>query len=495
MHVHGPGQIEFIPFPGDLKNRYQHFTEADLTGLREAGYAAPFTSLEDGVTQTSPESSGRAPQNRINNLSNHLDSAIPSLDKLRSIFTGELPMSETTQKPTILCISTYEKGQPFLRECAQLGVNVILLTVDKLENADWPRDSIARLITMPEGLSPEQVLNTVTYIAPEHSRSIVSYALDEFDLETAALLREHLRLPGMGESATRFFRDKLAMRVRAMQAGVRVPEFTPVFHYDDVRDFLSSVPGPWLLKPRTNASAIGIHKMSNPAEIWPLLDSLGDLQSHYLLERFVPGDIFHVEGITSKRDVLFSIPFQYGQPPMQTMHEGGVFTTRTLDRGSTEAIALTAMQKEVLAALGLTSGVTHTEFIRAHADGRFYFLETAARVGGAYIADVVEFAAGINPWKEWARLECAALFGRPYALPELRHEHAGSVICLARQQQPDTSAYTDPEVVYRLHKHHHAGVIVQSSSAQRIEALTGDYAQRFVKEFCAVMPVPDKATA
>lgn len=403
-------------------------------------------------------------------------------------------MSETSQKPTVLCISTYEKGQPFLRECALLGANVILLTVDKLESADWPRDSISRLVTVPEGLSPEQVLNTVTYMARTQPIDRI-VPLDEFDLETAALLREHLRLPGMGESATRFFRDKLAMRVRAMQAGVRVPEFTPVFHYDDVRGFLSSVPGPWLLKPRTNASAIGIHKLTDPAELWPLLDSLGDLQSHYLLERFVPGEIFHVEGITSKREVLFSIPFQYGQPPMQTMHEGGVFTTRTLDQGSTDAIALTAMHKEVLAALGLTSGVTHTEFIRSHADRQFYFLETAARVGGAYIADVVEFAAGINPWKEWARLECAALFGRSYALPELRHDHAGSVICLARQQQPDTSAYTDPEVVHRLHKHHHAGVIVQSSSPQRIETLTGDYAQRFLKEFCAVMPVPDKATA
>ena len=52
MLVHGPGGIEFVPFPSDLKNRYQHFTEADVTGLRQAGYAAPFTSLEEGIRQT-----------------------------------------------------------------------------------------------------------------------------------------------------------------------------------------------------------------------------------------------------------------------------------------------------------------------------------------------------------------------------------------------------------------------------------------------------------
>lgn len=403
-------------------------------------------------------------------------------------------MPEASQKPTVLCISTYEKGQPFLRELAHLGANVILLTVDPLEHADWPRSSISRLITMPEGLSPHQILDTVTYLGRTQPIDRI-VALDEFDLEVAALLREHLRLPGMGESATRFFRDKLAMRVRAMQAGIRVPDFTPVFHYDDVRGFLANVPSPWLLKPRTNASAIGIHKLQHAAELWPLLDSLGDLQSHYLLERFVPGEIFHVEGIVSKREVLFSIPFQYGQPPMQTMHEGGVFTTRTLDRGSPAALALTRMHKQVLDALELVSGVTHTEFIRGHADSQFYFLETAARVGGAYIADVVEFATGLNPWVEWARLEAAALFGRQYLLPGLRHGYAGSVISLARQQQPDTSAYTDAEIVHRLHKHHHAGIIVQSPSAARIETLTTQYAQRFLNDFCASMPVPDKATA
>ena len=52
MQVHGAGKIEYIPFPGDLKNRYQHFTEADVTGLRAAEYAGAFTALEDGVRQT-----------------------------------------------------------------------------------------------------------------------------------------------------------------------------------------------------------------------------------------------------------------------------------------------------------------------------------------------------------------------------------------------------------------------------------------------------------
>jgi ADP-L-glycero-D-manno-heptose 6-epimerase len=49
---HGKGEIEYIPFPADLRSAYQAFTEADLTALRAAGYDGAFTSLEDGVRLT-----------------------------------------------------------------------------------------------------------------------------------------------------------------------------------------------------------------------------------------------------------------------------------------------------------------------------------------------------------------------------------------------------------------------------------------------------------
>lgn len=398
------------------------------------------------------------------------------------------------QRQTILCISTYEKGQPFLREAARLGCDVVLLTVDKLKDADWPRESLNRLITMPENLTPGQILNTVSYLA-RGQRFDRIVALDEFDLEAAALLREHMRLPGLGESATRFFRDKLAMRVRAKEKGVPVPEFTSVFFYDDLRGFLDSVPGPWLLKPRTNASAIGIRKIEAPEQLWPVLDELGDLQSHYLLERFVPGEIFHVEGITWNHETLLGAPYKYGKPPMQTMHQGGVFSTRALPRSSNDASALETIHVQLIRALGLEYGVTHSEFIKSEADGTFYFLETAARVGGAHISDVVEYATGINPWVEWARLEVAALSGTEYDLPPVQPLYAGSVICLARQEQPDLSSFNVPEVVRKLERHHHAGLLLQADTAERIETLIREYSDRFLNEFYAFEPPPSKPSA
>jgi hypothetical protein len=138
----------------------------------------------------------------------------------------------------------------------------------------------------------------------------------------------------------------------------------------------------------------------------------------------------------------------------------------------------------------MVSGVSHTEFIRAYADGRLYFLESAARVGGAFIAEVVEHANGWNPWVEWARVEVAQLRGEPYVPPALKADYAGSVICLARQESPDVSGYADAEVVYRMHKHHHAGLIVRSAEAARVQALVEAYGVRFLEDFCARVEAP-----
>jgi ADP-L-glycero-D-manno-heptose 6-epimerase len=55
IHLLGQGRIEYIPFPESLVGKYQSFTQADLTGLRAAGYTRPFTELEEGIRLTLAE--------------------------------------------------------------------------------------------------------------------------------------------------------------------------------------------------------------------------------------------------------------------------------------------------------------------------------------------------------------------------------------------------------------------------------------------------------
>ena len=401
-------------------------------------------------------------------------------------------MSQKTER--FLCVSSYEKGQDFMCQLAELGVKPTLLTVDKLRDAPWPREILEEVATMPDGLSSQQVINTVAWMARGRVFDRL-VALDEFDMEIVAQLREHMRIPGMGITAMANYRDKLAMRMGAREAGFLVPEFVRVLNYDELRAYMDRVPAPWLLKPRSEAAALGIKKIQVPDDLWRALDELGDRQSYFLMEQFVPGEIFHVDSIVSEGEVVFSSVHQYGRPPMQVMHEGGVFTTRTVDRKSRDWAELTDLNSRLAPALGLERGVTHGEYIRAHADGRFYFLEIAARVGGAFIVDLVEHSTGVNLWREWAKIEVAHLRGEWYAPPAARQDYAGSVLCLAKEEEPDTSAFNAPEIVHRMKKHHHAGLIVRSEKPERVAQLLEEYSQAFMHQFMATMPAPDRPTA
>jgi biotin carboxylase len=395
--------------------------------------------------------------------------------------------------PTILCVSSYEKGQEFMRTCKREGWDVFLLTVEKLRDADWPREAITEAFYLPEELPLQGLINAVSYMA--RSRPIDRIvALDEFDMENVAALREHLRIPGMGLTTMRYFRDKLAMRGRAKEEGIAVPEFVHVLNYDDLRHFMARVKPPWLLKPRSQASGIGMKKINQEGELWPWLDQLGDQQSFYLLEQFVPGDVFHVDSIVSERKVVFAEAHAYGSPPLDVSHGGGVFTSRTLPRTSALSKSMLKINREVITALGLVRGVTHAEFLRAHDDGKIYFIEVAARVGGAYISNEIEAATGINLWREWAHLEIG-VGKKNYVPPKKRTGYAGVIISLARQETPDTSAYSDPEIVYRVPKHHHAGFVLSAPKAERIGELLDSYSGRFREDFYATQPVPDKPTA
>jgi biotin carboxylase len=386
-----------------------------------------------------------------------------------------------------LCIASYEKGHDFLRQCAEMGVKPTLLTLDKLRDSPWPYDVLEDLVAMPSGMTREQILNTVSWKARSRRFDRI-IALDEFDVQTAAEIREHMRIPGMGITTVANYRDKLAMRTSARDAGFLVPRFCRVLNYDELREYMDGVPAPWLLKPRSEASSLGIRKIEEQEQLWRALDELADRQSHFLLEEFVSGDIFHVDSIVSERKVVFSVVHQYGRPPMQIMHEGGVFTTRTVDRTSAEWEELTALNAALAPSLGMVRGVTHAEYIRGHADGRFYFLEIAARVGGAFIADLVEVSTGLNLWREWARLEVTNLRGQSYAPGETFESYAGSVLCLAQTAEPDTTSFNDPEIVVRIEKHHHAGMIVRSEDPERVRLLLEQYSEEFARRFLATMP-------
>ena len=406
-------------------------------------------------------------------------------------------MPESEARPlNVICLASYFKGGDFMRECKRLGCHVTLITKEKMLNEDWPHDSIDDLIAILNDADVPLFIDLAAFISRKTKPDLV-VALEEFDVMTAALIREHLGLPGMSSSTAKTFRDKFRMAEAAKAAKVEVPDYVPLINPGDVRDFMERVPAPWIIKPRSDVSAIGIRKVEEAEQVWRAIDELNERESlrerasYYLLAQFIPGEVFHVDSVVGDGRVLFAGANRYGRPPLEVAHHGGAYISRTIAHRSEDEKKLFEINRKLIKAFGLQRGAGHAEFIKSDADGKFYFLEMASRVGGAYIAEVLEAASGLNLWREWARIEVNGT--KAARLKPSRNEYARIVLSLAKQEYPDTNSYDDPEIVYRVKKLHHAGLIVRSQKLERVEELLSQYAGRFAEDFVAVEPPLEKA--
>jgi len=394
---------------------------------------------------------------------------------------------------TVLCISSYEKGHDFMRQCKEQGCRVLLLTSKSLEGALWSKDAIDEIFYIHDknkDWNMRDVIYGVSFMARmERIDRIV--ALDDFDVEKAASLREHLRVPGMGDTTARHFRDKLAMRMMAKEMNIPVPDFIHVLNHNDLNKFSETFPFPYIIKPRMLAGAYGLKKVFNKEEMWKQINHFGDEQSFFLMERFIPGNIYHVDSIIYENEIRFALASKYGRPPFEIAYEGRVFSSRTIERGSETEQKLLDLNEKVLKALGMLRGISHTEFIEAAQDGKIYFLETSARVGGANLSELVLAASGINLWREWAKIEILHGEGE-YKYPEVKNDYAGIITSLAKQERPDISSYNDPEIVWRLNKPYHAGFVIRSPRYHKIEQMLEDYTKRFYNDFFTTAPMKER---
>lgn len=392
------------------------------------------------------------------------------------------------QPLTFLCINGEYKGLDFLKACNEAGNKVYLVTSKSLENKPWPREHLEDIFFMedkePQVWNMDDLIAGTAYLMQENPIDVI-IALDDFDVEKAAHLREYFRIPGMGETTCRHFRDKLAMRMKAKDEGLTIPPFTNLFSNAAINEFADTVSPPWVVKPRGEASADGITKVHSKEELWQTVHKLGEKRHQYLVEQFKPGDVYHVDSLTVDGKVVFSRVSKYLSTPFEVAHGGGIFRSHTIAFGSEDDKELQKFNKEVLQGFGLKFSASHTEFIKAHEDGQFYFLETASRVGGAHLAEMVEASSGINLWKEWAKMETAMYRKEKYKLPKVRKDHAGIVVSLAKFQHPDDSGFQDEEIVWRLRKDYHIGLIVQHKKRERVLELLDDYGRKVAEGFHA----------
>lgn len=394
---------------------------------------------------------------------------------------------------TFLCVSNYFKGNAFLIALKKQGNRVFLITTEQLRDKPWAQEYIDEIFYMPgQDLDWDMnlLLKGVGGLMKEHKIDAI-VALDDYDVEKAAFLRENFRVPGMGQTTGRYFRDKLSMRMRAKDAGIRIPAFSSLFTNEDINQFADSVAPPWVLKPRSEASAHGIKKVYSKDELWQKINELGDNRIYYLIEQFKPGDVYHADGLQWQHKTVFLTVSKYLATPMEISQGGGIFRSANIKYGSADDKAIQKVNAAIMKAFGLKNGASHTEFIKCHEDGEIYFLETASRVGGAHLAEMVEAATGVNLWAEWAKIEDAEAKRTNYSAPKSSKNYAGIVLTLSKYEHPDLSSFDDPEVYFRVPLDYHAGLIVKSENQKRVMELLDSYAERFGRELSTSAEAPE----
>lgn len=390
---------------------------------------------------------------------------------------------------TFVCISNYFKGTDFIIQLKALGNKVYLVTSEKLRDKPWPKEYIDEIFYMQGSdveWNLEHLFLGVSNLMKSNKVDAI-VALDDYDVEKATYLRENLRIDGMGQTTGRYFRDKLAMRMRAKSCGIPIPAFCSLFNDHDINTFADTISPPWVLKPRSEASAAGIIKVFNKESLWNHINEMGNNRFKYLIEQFKPGDVYHCDSLILNGKLLFSLSSKYLATPMEISQGGGVFRTSNITYDSEDDVAIKSMNEKVLKGFGLKNGAAHTEFIKCKEDGQIYFLETSSRVGGAHIAEMVEAASNVNLWKEWAIIEDALVKEKKYQLPELKKEYAGIVLTLSKYQHPDLSSFSDPEVCFSVPLEYHAGLIIKSEREERIQELLNNYVDRLVADYTVVV--------
>jgi hypothetical protein len=390
---------------------------------------------------------------------------------------------------SFVCISNYFKGTDFLIQLKKLGNTVYLVTSEKLRDKPWPHEYIDEIFYMQGSDTEwnlEHLLLGVGNLMKSNTVDAI-VALDDFDVEKATYLRENLRIDGMGQTTGRYFRDKLAMRMRAKSCGIPIPAFCSLFNDHDINTFADTVSAPWVLKPRSEASSSGIIKVFDKEALWIHINEMGNNRFKYLLEQFKPGDVYHCDSLLLDRKILFSLTSKYLATPMEISQGGGVFRSSNIPYDSEDDTEIKKVNEQVLKSFGLKNGAAHTEFIKCKEDGKIYFLETSSRVGGAHIAEMVEAASNINLWKEWATIEDALVKEKAYQLPKVKKEYAGIVLTLSKFQHPDLSSFSDPEVCFRVPLDYHAGLIVKSDKNERILELLNHYVDRLIADYTVVV--------
>ena len=281
---------------------------------------------------------------------------------------------------------------PFLEICRAKGYEVITVSIP----GDYPGFKFADKIYYVDIRDKEAILK----IAADEKIDAVLTDQNDVGVVTVAYVAEKLGLRGIGYETALKFTDKYLMRQAAKEAGVGVPEFNPVSNLDEAAQVAESMGYPLMIKPVDSSGSRGVRRINSVEDLKrEYADTKAySLSGKVILERFISGDVYCIDGYTTDHehhDLILGITGQFDLPE-RFIPAMRIFASvkRVNDHIGKK---LLAANNKLVTSMKFPFGITHAEYIYNAEEDKPYLAEIAARGGGNYISsDLTPLASGFN---------------------------------------------------------------------------------------------------
>jgi hypothetical protein len=277
------------------------------------------------------------------------------------------------------------------------------------------RQRIAGHWRVDDALDPQQLVDGARNLERQFGRATrMIGALEQLQVSLAAA-REVLGIAGLSVDAAMNFRDKSRMKRVLERAGVPCARHVLVGDRHTAETFAAAVGYPLVVKPPAGAGGKSTFRLDNAAHLRRFLERYPpDAGQPALFEEFVRGTEYSFDSVVINGQPVWHSVSRYLPSPLEVMENAWiqwcVLLPRNVDGAEFDPIRRAAFAG--LAALGLTTGLSHMEWFRL-ADNRIAISEVGARPPGAQFTSLLSYAHDINLYRAWPRLMVFNSFDPP----------------------------------------------------------------------------------
>lgn len=225
----------------------------------------------------------------------------------------------------------------------------------------------------------------------------------EYDVLRAARLRECLNLEGQSYKSALAFRNKVVMKEYVQHAGISVPSFAAIEMAVDLYGFIEINGYPVVVKPISGMGSMDTTVLKNKQDLCVFLE--GGIMPNYMVEKFVQGDVYHIDGAIINGEIVLAWPSRYMNNCL-SFQQGEYLSSYQLEKNNPLTERLREFTAQVLDVLPTPQHTSfHAEVFHTPED-EIVFCEIASRTGGALVREAVQHTFGVDITRLSVEAQC-----------------------------------------------------------------------------------------